>query len=177
MKLNKSKIALCLLVASASTSSIVAHAESFSTPDSTAVDLAFVAPATASSLLLTPGDFPVAGEAAHQGSAIVKVLNSSNGGAVRLGVGYTPGFPNQDVTSPSNSSAATIHGKNDPTNNLLQIGFGNYGTVSFQTVGGVSAVVLKNSATTQALDVVMRTADVVNADTYTISLDGLVYNP
>ncbi|MEB7884017.1 hypothetical protein [Serratia fonticola] len=181
MKLNKSKIALCLLVAFAGTSSIMAHADGFSAPDTHSVDLTFVAPAAPVSMSFAMGPkMPVSDEVSATGLVLFTATTTSNFGSVRLAQGYTQGLTNQvglSNTNDTKSSYATLLGHDDPTNNQMKIYMSKIASSEWIKNGTQSMIVQKSSATTQPVTYALNGAQTLKADTYTASIDGAAYYP
>ncbi|QQN36465.1 hypothetical protein JHW33_07545 [Rahnella aceris] len=181
MKLNKSKMALCLLVASAATSSIMAHADDFSAPDTHSVDLTFEAPVAPVSMTFTlEPKMPTSDEVTPAGTVLFTATTNSNFGSVRLAQGYTQGLPNQvglSNTNDTKSSYATLLGQSDPINNQMKIYMSKIASSEWIKNGAQSMIVQKGSGTTQPVTYSINGAQTLKADTYTASIDGAAYYP
>lgn len=175
MKMNKSKMALCLLVATAATSSIMAHADSVSSLNTKVIPLTFVAPVVPVQTIFTNVVNPAAGVSISDKTELFRATTSSTAASYQLAQGLTMNYPLQDVTD-QKSGRATLHGQIN-SNNTMKIVWGTVGsnTGVVKTINGVSYFVgLVNTPLT--LKYTTDTKQTLAADNYTISVDGAEYH-
>lgn len=178
MKVNKSKMALCLLMASAATSSIMAHAESFSLPSNKSVDLTFETTTLPTSITTSTPKVPKAGVVTADATPLFTVTNTSLGANMQLGIAYTPNLPNQVVTVGGDGSAAlaALHGQYDPAN-VMNITMSKPTAGSWKTVDGVHYWVTTSAVAKSSTDIITKNSQTLKADVYTASFDGVQYTP
>ncbi|MEB7884016.1 hypothetical protein [Serratia fonticola] len=177
MKLNKSKLALCLLAASSVSVSFMSHAVgTFSDKSTGTVDIA-VSPATGSSILnLVAQTLPAAG-AVSDGTVVAIATNSVAGvGKARSGIRYTPNIGNQVVDTTSQDKVV-LHGDTDSVNHTLTVAFLNPADAAdWVDVAGDKYYVTNDAVDSQEINIATSGAQTIAADNYKLSMDGVVYN-
>lgn len=176
MKLNKSKLALCLLAASTVSVSFASHAAaSFSVPDTQTIDINVVAAAGASHISLAQAtSLPHAGVLVADSVPVATAINTIIGAdPARSGLRYTP---NATQVIGGTPDIVTIQGTN--ANNKLVLKFVNpVDVATWVEFGGDTYYVTTDPVNSQEIVVGLSGAQTITADTYNLAMDGVVYNP
>lgn len=175
MKLNKSKLAIGLIAASAASVSFMSHAESVSLPSTVVVPLAIVAATGSSVLDLNPvASLPEAGVSTPDGVTVAKAVNNVIGTATQSGIRFTPGKSTQDIDQ-SDNAKVTLHGITPGNDLYLRIK--DLGDATWKTYLTDTYLVTNSAVQSQSLDIAVSGGQAIAADTYNLSMDGAVYNP
>ncbi|UJD87712.1 hypothetical protein FS594_02305 [Rahnella aquatilis] len=171
MKLNKSKLALCLLAASTASVSLISHAENFDSVSSAQVTMAVAAAGGSSILTLDPAaSLPAAGSVIPDGTVVAKAVNDIIGTPMQSGLRFTP-TGDQDIDPAT--GIVTIH--TGQSNNLV-LAFADQADAAWTDVTGDKYLITNEPVQAQVSNIVLSGAQTVTADTYNLSVDGVIYN-
>lgn len=177
MKLNKTKLALCLLAASTVSMSVASYASQFGTADTAVLNFTIENAAEASTIEVNPvSALPPAGVSISADTPIATVTNTiNNGGSEQSGIRFTPQLTGQSVDV--GNEIATLDGTN-PSNKLtLKMDTTNAADqASWVTVNSDVYYVTNSPVSSQTLNVNLGATQVIAADTYTLSMDGVTYS-
>lgn len=185
MKINKSKIALSMLILSATSVSFFSNAEeSFSSPSSANVALTFVAPIHSTLTTVTKvNDLPNAGVLVASDTLLFSSTGQEkdNGDVKAMGTRFTPGLAyqtNVSSTGTATDEKATLLGANNP-NNVINIKMVDKptGAVWKKDKNNITYLTTANNATSQTISFGLDGAQTLAADEYTASIDTAMYYP
>ncbi|QQN36466.1 hypothetical protein JHW33_07550 [Rahnella aceris] len=177
MKLNKSKLALCLLAASTVSVSFMSHAAGTFSDVSTETVTITVSPATGSSILSLVGQTLPAAGTVSDGTVVAIATNSVAGqGKARSGIRYTPNIGTQVVDAIS-MDKVVLHGDGDAVSHTLSLAFLNPADAAdWVDVKGDTYYVTNDEVDSQTINIATSGAQTIAADNYKLSMDGVVYH-